>query len=73
MIIRDIMNSQQYTEEICKNTFKCKCGHSQFIPLYKKQQLCKWCGMWVFRSKKDEFDYRVKERLNVKNNKRRNG
>lgn len=41
----------------------CKdCGHSMIIAKQEKA-LCSWCGHWVFKDKKVEFKYRLKEQL----------
>lgn len=52
----DIM-FQTYTD----NTFKCKCGHSVVVSSRIKKVVCNHCGRYVFRDKKDEFMYRLKE------------
>ena len=52
----DIM-FQTYTD----NTFKCKCGHSVVVSNKIKKVVCNHCGRYVFRDKKDEFIYRLKE------------
>lgn len=52
----DIM-FQTYTD----NTFKCKCGHSVVVSNRIKKVVCNHCGRYVFRNKKDEFMYRLKE------------
>ena len=44
-----------------KNTVKCSCGHSVVITNRYNRTLCKWCGKWVFKTKKDEFIYRLNE------------
>ena len=48
---------------ITKHKVKCKCGHKVFITKYDKI-ICSWCGNYVFKDKKKEFDYRLKEMLN---------
>ena len=49
------------------NKFKCKhYGHKQLIPNFMKKNLCDWCGHWVFRNEKDEFEYRMKEQMKRK-------
>lgn len=48
---------QEYTD----NTYKCKCGHSVFVSNKEKKWICSYCGRYVFRDKKDEFMYRLKE------------
>lgn len=39
----------------------CKCGHSVYIPCYVDKLICSHCGRYVFREKKEEFKYRLKE------------
>lgn len=47
-----------------KIKYKCSCGHVVVIPVYVDKILCDWCNNYVFRDKKDEFKYRLKERIN---------
>ena len=49
--------------ELSKVKYRCRCGHKVIIPKWVDKQLCDWCGNYVFKSKKDEFEYRMKERL----------
>lgn len=56
----------KYTEEITKGKMKCKCGHSVIIPPQIKKVICHWCGNYVFKDKKAEFEYRIKEQFNKK-------
>lgn len=42
---------------------KCKCGHSILITNRYGKVICNYCGRLVFRNKKEEFEYRLKERL----------
>ncbi len=45
-----------------KNRFYCsKCGHTVVMMPITKKKMCTWCGTWVFRDKREEFKYRVKE------------
>lgn len=37
-----------------------RCGHSIYV-LDNKKAFCKFCGRYVFKNKKDEFEYRLKE------------
>ena len=55
------------SEEYDKVKYICKCGHRVVIPKWVDKQLCNWCGEYVFKSKKDEFQYRVLQQ--VKKNK----
>lgn len=50
-------------DEYDKVKYKCKCGHKVVIPNWVDKQVCGWCGKYVFKDKKVEFKYRVKERI----------
>lgn len=53
--VRKLMN------EYKNNTYTCKCGHRVFILNNRNKEICTWCGKYVFKSKKDEFKYRLEE------------
>ena len=57
-------NPQKYAEIMTNNRIKCKCGHSVDIPAKMGKVICNWCNNYVFKDKKTEFEYRMKERLN---------
>lgn len=40
----------------------CKCGHSLLINNKENRALCSHCHNFVFKTKKDEFLYRMKEK-----------
>ena len=48
-------------DENCK--FYCKCGHSLYIYPPATKRICNWCGLYVFKDKKEEFNYRLKQYL----------
>lgn len=54
---------EKYTEEMHNHKYPCKCGHKVYIAWNKDKALCNWCGSYVFKSKEDEFRYRLKEKL----------
>lgn len=61
-----ILTVQEYkrmADELSKVTYKCACGHKEVIPSAEDKKLCSWCGHYVFKDKKDEFRYRVKEKI----------
>ena len=43
------------------NSYKCRCGHSITIAKSCEKVVCSHCGRYVFREKRDEFMYRLKE------------
>ena len=46
--------------EITKNSSKCSnCGHSMLIGR-KGKVICSWCGHYIFKDKKEEFEYRLR-------------
>lgn len=61
-----LLNDKEYkrmTEEYDKVKYTCKCGHRVIIPRLVDKQICGWCGQYVFKSKKDEFEYRMQEQM----------
>lgn len=49
------------------------CGHSLHFAKVEKK-ICTWCGNYVFKDKKAEFEYRIKtRRLAMKNEQERVG
>lgn len=43
---------------------KCKyCGYTNRVMNHFKREPCKHCGRYVFLNDKDEFIYRIKEKL----------
>ena len=54
----------KYDEEyLSLITRKCKCGHSVSIKNRHRREICSNCGRFVFLTKKDEFEYRLKRKL----------
>lgn len=63
---KEILNSQElirYHDVITRNKKICQCGHSVAIPPHLNKVICSWCNNYVFRTKKDEFEYRMKEAM----------
>lgn len=57
-------NDTKRFESIQECTIKCKnCGHSVLFERNNKKELCNHCNKYVFRNDKEEFTYRLKERL----------
>ena len=56
-------NPKKYHEKICKIKHTCKCGHVVMIPVYKDRTLCSYCGFWVYKTPKLEFEYKLKEKM----------
>ena len=46
-----------------KVKYKFSCGHSVIIGANYDKIVCRFCGKYVFKNKKDEFLYRLKERM----------
>ena len=64
--MKKIFNNDEWkrmADNYDKVKYKCKCGHKTVIPEWKEKGLCGWCGSYVFKSKKDEFDYRMREMI----------
>lgn len=41
----------------------CKCGHSVILPAFVDKKICSWCGHYVFRTPKIEFEYKLKQMI----------
>ena len=54
---------RRMSDEYDKVKYKCECGHKVVIPTWIDKKVCDWCGRYVFKSKKDEDLYRIKEML----------
>lgn len=54
----------KYANALTKARIKCACGHSIVIPACVSMVLCRWCGNYVFKDKKTEFEFRLKEARN---------
>lgn len=50
-------------DELTKCTYKCKCGHSVVIANKRGIAECSHCRNLVFKNKKIEFEYRMKQNL----------
>ena len=61
--ILTVKEFNRQTDMYDKAKFRCKCGHRVIIPKWVEKQICDWCGNYVFRDKKKEFEYRLKEKL----------
>lgn len=54
----------EYTMKERDNFVYCpKCHHTVEFWSNSNRELCKWCGNYVFKTKKDEFKYRLEQRL----------
>lgn len=54
----------KYSRELLQKRIKCNCGHSIYIPPHMDKVICNWCGNYVFKDKKTEFSFRLKEATN---------
>lgn len=54
----------KYHNIITQNKTKCGCGHSVIIPPNLDKIICSYCGKYIFKNKKKEFEYRLKESMN---------
>lgn len=57
----------KYCDITSKGRVKCKCGHTVIMPPHQDKKLCYWCNSFVFRNKKAEFEYRMKESMHKQN------
>mgnify|MGYP003571288470 CR=1 FL=1 len=56
---------QRMSEEYNKVKYRCpRCkDHFVIIPAWVDRNLCDNCGMYVYKDKKTEFKYKMKEKL----------
>lgn len=60
---KEFENMQNYYDKI---KYTCRCGRRVVISKYKDYALCDWCNNYVFKSKKAEDIYRIKELMKRK-------
>lgn len=60
---KEFKNMTNYYDKI---KYKCKCGHKVVIPAWKDSSLCDYCGILVFKDKKAEDLFRIKELIKRK-------
>lgn len=48
---------------ISNNRFYCTCGHSVIISPKETRILCRHCGEWIYRDKKEMFKSRLKGKM----------
>lgn len=62
-------NPEKYANILTKSRIKCNCGHSIVIPACVDKVICSWCGNYVFKDKKTEFEYRINQEMRRNNEK----
>ena len=60
---KDTKRFKKITDAEEEVKYMCKCGHREIIGKNRDKTVCSWCGKYIFKSKKDEDLYRIKERL----------
>ena len=51
---------QKKSDELDKVKIKCsKCGHREVVPVWVDKQICSWCGYYIYRNKKLEFEEKL--------------
>ena len=60
----DTKRFKRLTQVYDEVKYRCRCGHRVVIPKGVDKQLCDWCNNYVFKTKQDEFKYRLKEKMN---------
>ena len=56
-------NPTKYTMKDVDNKVKCKCGKTIEFWTNDNKVICDWCGNYCFRTPKDEFKFRLEQRL----------
>ena len=65
--MKKLLTNEEFSRmsnEYDKVKYMCKCGHKNVIPNWMDKTICDWCGNYVFKCKKDEDLYRIKEKMN---------
>ena len=66
-IKKKLLSRKEYErmqDEYDKVKYACKrCGHKVVIPKWEEKNVCDYCGYYVFKNDKDEFKFRMKEKL----------
>lgn len=60
----NMKEAQKQADYYSKITKKCKCGHSVVMPVFVDKKICSYCGNLIFKDKKTEDLYRIREKLN---------
>lgn len=47
---------------------RCKCGHKVYIRRGDDKEICSVCRNYVFKDKKAEFEYKIKQQLKTNKN-----
>lgn len=55
--------TQEYLDALDKLKYKFECGHIVIITTNENKKICSWCGKYVFTNKKEEFKYRINEKM----------
>lgn len=63
MDYRQFKKDSKRFEDILKNTIKCKCGCSVVFSKKTDRIICRWCGNYIYRTPKLEFEYKIKEKI----------
>ena len=60
---------EKYHDEVQKAFISCShCGHKVIIRKKEDKVLCSWCKHYVFKDKKSEFEYKIKQQLKTNKN-----
>ena len=54
---------QKYSDKIQQGRILCNCGHRIILPPKVDKVVCHWCGNYIFRNKKAEFEYRINQEM----------
>lgn len=54
---------QELYEKMNDHKLKCSCSHTMFMPNKRDRMCCNHCGRWVYKDKKTEYKYKMREML----------
>ena len=59
---------EEWSSVVLKYKKRCNCGHRVFIDKDKDKVLCQVCRNYVFKDKKSEFEYKIKQQMKTNKN-----
>lgn len=62
---KKFLQKEQMIADVFKNyMYQCKnCGHKEVIKPIQNNKLCSYCGNLIFKNDKDEFIYRINQKM----------
>lgn len=61
----EMFNHQKKVDKVYNQfrTYCPRCGHSIIMGANTEKKMCDWCKNWIFKDKRTEFEYGLKEQM----------